>query len=390
MVTAKTVRILLLAALIFITVGFHYPDPYYFANPNGEGLVFALKLVRGILAGFSCGWIVWEFFPLRRLKIDSAGIRVMVVSLVVSALGLISVVAIWDDLRIHVPSEYHSFLQLNPGEGVFSEGSTIRIAFLGGSTTAWGDSQGRGWPDRVREKLQSRFGSRVDVLNLAREWYSSKHTLIQYLGSVRHLKPTHLVVMHSLNDLLYNADFSYLSAGPFRSDYGHFAGVEAEALRRSGVLGNLFRKLRAGWYHKPRKEVHQSEFPGLNSFTNNLELLIRNATADGVKIILMTEPTILAPGVEDSNDFYMVHFEAVGPHEQWGIDTAIKGMIAYNDAVRVIGSKQNVNLIDLDAEIPKTKASFSDEVHFKDPTFEIAGEVVSRGLERVIAGGLAE
>ena len=385
---ARLVRILTLVALIFVTIGFFYPDPYYFANPNGAGLVLALKFVRSILIALIGIWLAWEFWLCKRVKSVRTGIKLMAVSAFLSVPGALGVIAIWDDMRVRSPAEYHSFLQLNPGERRFEEESSIRIAFIGGSTTAWGDSKGRGWPDRVRETLRSRFGNRVDVLNLAREWYSSKHTLIQYLGNVRYVKPTHLVVMHSINDLLYNADFSYLSAGPFRADYGHFAGVEAEVLMRSGVLGNLFRKLGAGWYHTPRKEIHQSEFLGLSSFTSNLELLVRNAVADGVDVTLMTEPTILAPGVPDGNDFYMVHFEAVGPDEQWGIDTAINGMIAYNNAVRDVALKSGVTLIDLDAQVPKSREYFNDEVHLKDPAFEIVGNVVSRSMENMIIEGL--
>jgi len=387
MVIARLVRILILVALIFVTIGFFYPDPYYFANPNGGGLVLALNVVRSILISLILILLAWEMWLCKRIRSIHTGVKVMSISVVLSVLVVLGAIAVWDDMRVRSPAEYHSFLQLNPAEGRFDKESDIRIAFIGGSTTAWGDSKGRGWPDRVRDRLQSRFGRRVGVLNLAREWYSSKHTLIQYLGNVRYSKPTHLVVMHSINDLLYNADFSYLSAGPFRPDYGHFAGVEAETLRRSGVLGNLFRKLGAGWYHAPRKEIHQSEFPGLNSFTANLELLIRNAMADGVEVALMTEPTILAPGVADSSDFYMVHFEAVGPEAQWGIDTAVNGMVAYNNAVRSVALKSGVQLIDLDVQVAKSKEYFNDEVHFKDPAFEIVASIVAGSMENMIIEG---
>ena len=88
-------------------------------------------------------------------------------------------------------------------------------------------------PTRVQARLRDADTARpVEVSNLGRQWYTSHHSLINYASNLRPLRPDVVVVMHAINDVLHNADFSYFSRGPFRSAVprphdllGHEAGT---------------------------------------------------------------------------------------------------------------------------------------------------------------------
>jgi len=370
----------LLFLFFSIYLGFYFPDPYYYENPNALGLRLFLYAIRSAGALLLvCLLLMWWLVSKTR---DKKYLWSIVCGSTLASLFLtVSFVAIFDSLRGHPLTQYHSFLQKQPPVVKFDPSIDLKIAFLGGSTTEWGDSNKYDWPKRVEKILNLRREQTVSTVNVGKEWYSSQHTLLNYLSNVRQLKPDVIVVMHSINDLLYNADFSYLSVGSFRSDYGHFAGYQGEWLHRRGILGNVLSKCGAAWYHKPRVVIESSTFIGISSFVENLKLLIRNARADGARVVLMTEPTILSPTSTNDSAFYMVNFEAVGPAAQWSTQTAAEGMRQYNNAVRELARTAGVGLIDLESKIPKTKEYFTDEVHFKDNAFDLVAKEVAKGLQ---------
>jgi lysophospholipase L1-like esterase len=376
-----------LLVLIVVYLGFYFPDPHYFSNKNAQGLQILLLALRVLGAVVIGGFIFLQVKIKKKPEIRKVVLIVLCSSLL-SGAALVSLVGIVDSIRKKSVNNYHSFLQITPPSGTFKSINSMKIAFLGGSTTAWPDSTKRDWPHRVEGLLAKELNQEISTLNVGKEWYTTQHTLINYLTNVRKLRPDVIVVMQSINDLLYNADFSYLSSGEFRPDYGHFAGVHGDWFKRRGTIGNYLVKLKAAWYHFPREVVKTDKFPGLSSYTENLKLLIRNATQDGVQVILMTEATRLAPGVSDEEDFFMVHYEAVGPNKQWDLNTAITGMELYNNAVREVSREMKVGLIDLAEKIPRKKEFFSDEVHFKDAAFDLVAQEVTNGLKKEINDAL--
>src|SRR5690606_23388948 len=99
-------------------------------------------------------------------------------------------------------------------------------------------------------------------------------SLINYQLNLREVKPDVVVIMHAINDLLVNADFSYFSRGEFQPDYRHFYGPLSRLLEPDrGLFLSLLRRVRLGWYHKPRRIRSDNSFPGISSFQNNLSSL---------------------------------------------------------------------------------------------------------------------
>ncbi len=280
---------------------------------------------------------------------------------------------------------YHPFLQLKPNMLNVSskDNDTLRILCLGGSTTEWGDRVSNiGWPKRVENMLLNKYPhKKIEIINGGRQWYTSLHTLINYQVNLRKIAPDIVMVMHGINDLLCNADFSYLSKGEFREDYGHFLGAVTRIIARGNFIQKLFREINF-WSNKERELIDTTHFPGLVSFKRNLSTLIELCRNDSIEVVLITQPTSLKKFMteDEIRKCYMLKIEAVGVNKRWSHKTAYEGMKAYNDLATKVAAENDVYLIDLASNIPSSFEYFSDEVHYKDITFDIIATHVSNEL----------
>ncbi|MCB0354607.1 MAG: SGNH/GDSL hydrolase family protein [Bdellovibrionales bacterium] len=284
-------------------------------------------------------------------------------------------------------SQFHSLLQLKPPQYSPARDASTRIVFLGGSTTAWGDSAGIGWTDRVNEKLKDQFpNEKLDVANEAKEWFTSQHSLTHFSANIRHHHPNIVVVMHAINDLLVNADFSSFSIGPFREDYGHFLGPMRDIIRPHTLLGYFRTKMDAFWYHQPREVITPEFYPGLTPFRRNLTTLNELVRSSGGTLIVMNQPNLYRGDLnpEELEKLYMLNVEAVGENERWSFAAAQKGMKAYNQASREVAEQEGIVFIDLESIVPKSLEFFTDDVHYTDKAFPLIADRVSQSVAQLI------
>lgn len=388
----------ILSLIVFIAVsgyiwwGFFYPDPFalrkftplYIAAISWGMRIIIPLIVLAVIGGY---------FGLKTGKIAGTNIALVIASLVLGALLLFPIGTTLHHSSSDIAGKiekYHPYLQLIPpaltAHAVESSKDKLNIMCLGGSTTQYKDEQKFGWPGRVQKQLREHYQRQdIRVHNLGMQWYSTQHTLINYQQNLRQHKPDVIIVMHAINDLLHNADFSYFSGAAFREDYGHFYGPVKRIIKRESFAGSLLDKFSYFWYHKPRQVVDQHQFPGLASFERNLNTLIDLAETDGVGVVLMTQPCMIREDytAKEAEKFYMINQEAIGPTKTWNVETALRGMQQYNDMVRRIAGERNVNLIDLEKFVPKSLSYFDDEVHYADPAFDLIGETVSEHLIRI-------
>lgn len=286
---------------------------------------------------------------------------------------------------------YHPYLQLNPPE--YHERDTnlqtapIRVFCIGGSTTQFHDGSGRDWPTRVEEILQNAVTNRpIEVHNMGRQWYTTLHSLVNFEVNLRQHRPDIIIIMHGVNDLMHNVDFSRFSFGSFREDYGHFYGPVSRIVDRQSVLQLFLREARSTWYRMPRQVIETSDFPGLAPFIRNLKTLVSLARMDGATVVLMTQPYLYKERMPlaEHNLLRMLHNGATGKHKEWSTGTAARGMKSYNDAVRRLAQTENTVLIDLAQHIPKTLEYFSDDVHYRPGTFDLIAEHMAGGMEPLL------
>jgi hypothetical protein len=234
--------------------------------------------------------------------------------------------------------------------------------------------------EQVSAKL---YGRPVELINGATEWYTTAHSLIHYQLNLDTIEADIIIIMHAINDLLTNADFSYYSSGAFRADYGHFHGPLQRILyRRDEPLQVLNDFLRAAWYHQPRTIIETGQFPGKDAYRRNMERLIAHAVRRGSLVVLLTQPFLYRSSLseEEFQHLYMVRREAIGPHKQWSLETALSGMEQYNEELRKVGSEGTVHVFDLEKTLPKTLEFFQDDVHYTDKAHTLIASELGRYL----------
>ncbi|MDM7925583.1 MAG: SGNH/GDSL hydrolase family protein [bacterium] len=377
----------LCGAALFVWIGFLFPDPVYLERNRafGSAVLWAFRIGIPVLAGAAV-------LVVRRVRAGKLPADRPLLALSVAALLGLLLYPVADSRYHDVMSrrrkhgDMHAFLQLAPRPvGTDSSASGPRVFCLGGSTTEFGDTRDRDWPSRVRERLAKVPGlENVSVINCGRQWYTTLHILILYETQLKPLRPDVIVVMETINDLLVNADFSYFSGGPFRSDYGHFFGPLAGRVLHRNLPAAVLGDLRRLWYLKKRGIVETDSFPGAVSFRNNLESLIDLAEKNGTRVALMTQPYLFHEDMTPAEEkaLYMVRMEAVGPDRQWSAATAARGFRRYREALIGVAESKGVPWLDLEAAVPKTLEYFKDDVHYRDPAYDLVADAVAGFLAK--------
>ncbi|AFH50180.1 GDSL-like lipase/acylhydrolase domain protein [Ignavibacterium album JCM 16511] len=369
----------------FIYRGFFYPDQIFLnANPLFKTLSVVILIIFPLIT-------LLTVFILIRIIQGKTKLSSFVLSLVMFLIMILLAYPFGEYFykkryRMNL-EKYHTFLQLKPNTPDSVSDKNLNIFCLGGSTTEFKDKNGRDWPSLTEKLIKERYKiDSIKFYNLGKQWYTTQHSLINYIQNLRKFKPDVLLVMHNINDLLVNADFSRFSNGAFREDYGHFLGPEALMIKYGSLAEFIYNNFKLLWYRPKPFDVDTDYFPGLNSFKRNLTTIIELAKLDGTKVILMTQPNIYKSGMSDKElkSLTMLNKEAIGDGKRWTYDTAFRGIIAYNDAIKEISVFMNVPLIDLDKVVPKNLDYFYDDVHYQSKTYDLISSFLSEEILKIL------
>jgi hypothetical protein len=366
--------------------GFFYPDPL-FANQFPLLRTAILLIVRiGVFA--LALFILFLYYNIRtkKLKLNEFGLLFIAMLCVFVLFYLISGHFYLSSITKPDVANFHPYLQLAPNKFTpdeYPDNKHISIMCLGGSTTEYKDSNGLGWPKRVETSLRRSLNRNdISVHNQGRQWYTTLHTLINYEANLRHYKPDIIIVMHTINDLLHNADFSSFSKADFQDDYGHFYGPIKEVINPPKFHSYIWDKFKYLWYHEKRKIITTNTFTGIVPFKRHINTLIDLAKKDSAAVILMTQPSLY----KKDNDkeilphLKMLNTEAFGKKAKWSYESALNGFMQYNLLIKQISDERNVYLIDLERKIPKTLKYFIDDVHYTDASFDLVAKAVTDGI----------
>ena len=380
------IMVILFCFLSFIYIGFYFPDPHIKWS-FGKTFVLLCRLGFPVIALS----LLFFYYGIRTRKVQFSSFILSVLSVLLCMLIAFPFAAqTYNGYFLRKKAHlFHPYLQINPQDyrerNTASGKKAFRVFCIGGSTTEFKDKDNKGWPARLEEIFKGYSKEReIQFYNLGRQWYTSLHSLINYSVNLRQHEPDMIIVMHAINDLLQNADFSYISFDKFHDDYRHFHGPAFRLVNRPTTMELVFNLLKRSWYHKPREVINTEDFPGLIPFKRNLSTLIELAHSRGTEVVLMTQPNILKENMtkKEKAVLYMVNFEAVGPNKRWSVKTAYIGMEKYNDAVRKLAKEKGIALIDLEKVIPKSLEYFYDEVHYRQKTFDLLATAISDELKK--------
>lgn len=268
------------------------------------------------------------------------------------------------------------------------EPGTIRIAFLGGSSTA---GTGRNlkdadtWPWQTVEKLRKLVPVKVDFINGASGGYTSFESYGRLWSRIRHFHPDIVVVNHGWNEMYYFQKADEILSWRTLPDGSNSWGFETAGMpvalyaplpidpwiRWSQLLTRIrFRlsKRAEGEIGGEGKVELADDFNerGIPIWRANLRLLRETCAVIGARLLVIKQPTLIVPGLspEDRNRCrYAYH--------GFGHDAHVR---AYSAIYRVIDEEIPADSI-VDLTIFSGRSEFFfDHVH---PTPSACGEIAA-------------
>jgi lysophospholipase L1-like esterase len=302
----------------------------------------------------------------------------------------------WTTVRAFDP-----FLQLSPvkfQKPAPAAAEEVRVLFLGGSTT-----EQVGYPASVQEVLKQKYpGKKIEIFNAGRAWYTSRHSLINYVTYYHAWKPDLVVVMHGINDLVRSFSSAQFAHGSYDPLWGHFYAASVrgalpapfelhllDALRNLSVLGFSFGTAIDAWYSYFRYvpvDLPLERYVSIAQAKENLKQIARNVRLDGAEILFVTQPSIYKEAMA-RRELRVLKFakyqasEKRGWHYEYPSSQSMRrAMAAYGDMVLQLGAEEKIAVADAAAVFPRERSHFVDDVHYSPEGERTLGRYVAERI----------
>lgn len=283
------------------------------------------------------------------------------------------------------------------------EPGRVRMLFLGGSTTNWGKLRDQDqYPSVLKTLLEQRYpGATIEVLNGGREYYTTKHSLINYDTYCRRWKPDVVVIMHAINDLCRSFSPGVFGLGEYNEFWSHYYGPAIGAARPAPyemvALREFFARAAERWYYALR--IKEMDYPlerylSLPDYEENLQSLVECVRRDTPHVVLVLEPSLYRadmPIEELRRLKFGKYFSRVRHdyfHQEYPSPSSLgRAMLAYHAVMRRVAAEFDLPVADADARVEKSLRCFVDDVHY---TPEGARQVAQVVAETIARSGMIE
>ncbi len=278
-------------------------------------------------------------------------------------------------------------------EGVF------RIFVVGGSTVLNREvSLNESAVKLLEIKIKKQFpDKKIEMVNAGKDWYTTEHSIIQYLFKIKDFHPDMIILLQGVNDMYQSCTSPEFTTKEYKNDYSHFLGPMARIILNSfkpqpvisfkllsfdflmrslkdnlysDVVNSILKKKNesGGIYSKNLiiQTYNKTEFESINSFERNLSEFISILKNDNVKLILADQPFLYSNSLNDTGKgkIFFPKMFCTKNGKYPSLESIIKGMNLFNSRTRMLAEKSNTPFISLDSKIPKTIEYFFDDVHF--------------------------
>ena len=280
--------------------------------------------------------------------------------------------------------------------------SSLTILTIGGSTTECVYlSDGQTWTDELERELGRSFRP-MWINNAGFDGHSTFGHLVLLDSIVRmRVKPKAALFLLGVNDIGHEAPTAldttlyrrYSVRKLWRGAVTHSEllglGVDiyrySQARRRGLVQGEVFsiahlqidlrsanRRSVSAREGAEMVEEHRGHY--VPAYAERVRQLVQRSRANGIEPILITQPMLLGSTVDSVTgvDLSDLVWSSTNGATIW------KVLELYNDAVRREGKKDDVLVVDLARELPKSSLYYYDYVHFTSAGAELAGKIISR------------
>jgi lysophospholipase L1-like esterase len=257
-----------------------------------------------------------------------------------------------------------------------------RIVTLGDSCTFGQGSGLETYPAQLSLRLNNGNSQRrYQVINAGIEGLNSELALRRLVTKVVPLKPDILTVYLGWNDLMKFDPMGQVDRPGLR--------IIARAMDRLWLTKGM-RKL-VFYYIRPRLSapatgpasrtgVFSKYRPAV--FENNLSSIIREARDSGVKVLLLTLPTVVS---EDMTPDDLRKANVIFPYypSAYAVGDYVDLIAAYNDSIRTVATTERVLLVDLAKELDgraDRRQLFFDTMHPSQRGRELIADILARRL----------
>ncbi len=353
------------AAIIFAgfaTHGSENPEIYIYSKTY-----LAVLVVMALALFLAIPWWINSF-------IKKNGTRNFFMALVPSLITLF-VVYIGGHYYYYATQEhlFDPFLQMPPNEYEFSaekDSTTFRVLCLGGSTTrnVRLDTMDR-YPSQLHQILDKKFpNKKVEVVNAGMDWYTSKHTTINYTLYARDFQPDVVVVMHGINDLYRSFSPKSLAVGDYQNDYSHFYGPSIAGAKPPSFESLIRALIRKFWF-TPTFDAASfdiSAFKSLNDFSKYMGTLVELLKNDEAEVILVSQPYLYKSEMSEAEEkeLWMDRGMCILDGKFPNGETMALAMDAYNMKTAAVSAKYKTTFVHGEPALPKDLEHFVDDVHY--------------------------
>jgi lysophospholipase L1-like esterase len=288
----------------------------------------------------------------------------------------------------------------------------LTIITVGGSTTyCWMLSDDKTWPAELGNRLEKSFKG-VWINNAGLDGNSTVAHIVLLEEIVCKLHPKVVLFLVGENDLAKGRFLSEFDSenvkGPiiFRSVKGFLKSASAysevvalgvnlyrtlTAYRAGLILGNL--DLTKARYLKVPREVEEQYVARctapdiIQSYQTRLERLVDISRQAGSEPVLITQPLLLGPAVDDITqvDLGAIKISETNNGEMWW-----EALEVFNDVTRKVGREKDVLVIDLARQMPKSSRYFWDPTHYTNQGAQVVASIVYRSLCPMMASKFPE
>ncbi len=257
---------------------------------------------------------------------------------------------------------------------------TVRLAFLGGSTTfcAQASSNATTWPARLVDRLAvARPDVRFDALNAGVTGYSIEDSTLAIDVRIDRYDPDVVVIQHVAKDLA--ADARSLAAEAGLLDERETGWLEERSLLWRLLKKNLWYRRSLARGASPDGKLDYDPTAVSGRFRERLTALVRRARAEADVVALCTFPILLRPGQPAAEQ--VAHAAQAFTFTPFLTPAAlIAGYAEYNRVVREVAAAEGAVLVDDAERIPDDRAHFHDTVHLTEAGYEIQAARVADAL----------
>ena len=279
----------------------------------------------------------------------------------------------------HGPIEIDSRGFRSPELTVPKPAGTLRVAFLGGSTTYCAEASGNDatWPAQVVARLRAALPKQtIDWVNGAAAAFTVEHMRKSLEFRVAKLQPDVIVLYEATNDLAQDSRAAAKAQGVWKGPAEDW--LEDRSMLWAILKRNFLMRSSGAGTESSGHVTFDADAAGKVYEERVVDLIERSKQVAPVVAIATfshrVRPEQDAAARREACQSALYYMPFMTP------DDILAGITAYNAAIRRAAARTGALLIDGEHTIPADGEHFNDSVHLKDAGCRVMGERVATAL----------